>query len=158
MSTPKGTRPWNADMSQGWMDKRGYRWLWIKRGGKRVKVREHRQVMEKHLGRELQAWEIVHHRNGNTADNSLANLEVMEIGPHNLEHHVGKGRPDSFKRTMIVYAQMREEITRLRSVNADLLAALEEMLKHHHGHGCQPLNGACAHDTARAAIAKVRGD
>ena len=26
MSTPKGTKPWNAGTGQGWTDKRGYRW------------------------------------------------------------------------------------------------------------------------------------
>jgi hypothetical protein len=50
----------------------GYRRLWI--GGRRVM--EHVHVMEEHLGRRLVGLENVHHRNGITSDNRLANLEL----------------------------------------------------------------------------------
>ena len=37
---------------------------------------EHRYVMELHIGRTLHKWEQVHHKNGNTLDNSTDNLEL----------------------------------------------------------------------------------
>ena len=48
---------------------------------------EHRLVMEQHLGRPLLSAEQVHHKDGNTRNNDLDNLEVMvDIQHHKLAH------------------------------------------------------------------------
>ena len=66
----------------------GYVRLWI---SKDERVLEHRQVMEAHLGRKLARNEVVHHINGNNADNRLSNLELTtfaeDIKRHNLERN-----------------------------------------------------------------------
>lgn len=70
------------------LTKAGYIRLWISR---EERVLEHRQLMEDHLGRKLNRSEIVHHINGNNADNRLANLELTtfsdDIRRHNLARY-----------------------------------------------------------------------
>lgn len=124
MPAAKGSTPWNAGTGKGWTDQRGYRWLYVLEGGRRHARREHRVVMERSIGRALEPWEIVHHKDGNPANNDLSNLEIQEFGAHTSAHHGGGRKSRDAKRSMEAFGLMREALKREREIKADLLKAL----------------------------------
>jgi len=53
-------------------------------------VYEHRAIMENHLGRSLAQGEIVHHKDGNTSNNSIDNLLLTDRHIHMSFHKTEK--------------------------------------------------------------------
>ena len=64
-------------------------------------VREHRIVIESHLGRILLENEVIHHRNGIKDDNRLENLELFfSHNEHIKKRHKKSGIKTHFKKGM----------------------------------------------------------
>jgi hypothetical protein len=72
-------------------------------------VREHRLVVEESLGRYLLPTEVVHHKNGNTGDNRLENLELLPSNAQNLRYAWnGKQHTPETREKMVQAALLRE--------------------------------------------------
>ncbi|MDD5064961.1 MAG: HNH endonuclease [Phycisphaerae bacterium] len=72
----------NGNYKGGHINQAGYRIIY---NGKR-KILEHRYIVEKHMGRKLKNYEIVHHINGNKTDNRVENLKIVTRSTHQKEH------------------------------------------------------------------------
>src|SRR3990167_4755252 len=73
--------------SKGWtLSKKGYKYIYIGKGRKRIRVFEHRYKMEQHLKRKLLPNEVIHHVNGNKLDNDISNLQLIIKKLHDNFH------------------------------------------------------------------------
>ena len=56
----------------------------------KMRIFEHRAIMESHLGRFLRKEEIIHHINHNKLDNRIENLQITSKQEHTKIHAIGR--------------------------------------------------------------------
>ena len=72
---------------EGYLDEQGYIQVW--KGPRRT--RQHRRVFEEAIHRNLTSEEVVHHIDGDGANNSLDNLWMFESSAKHMAFHRGTG-------------------------------------------------------------------
>lgn len=93
----------------------------IKVNGKSID--EHRLIMEKHLGRKLERYEVVHHKNGIKSDNRIENLEVMTLSEHTAMHATGVVPSEETRKK---YSEIRKG-RKLRPLNEQQIENIKRM-------------------------------
>lgn len=90
-----------ANWKGGKCNHKGYFYIYSPNHPSKTKdgyVLEHRLVMEKHIGRTLLPTEVVHHINGDGADNRIQNLMLFSSpGTHAMSEHVFRNKFGKFE-------------------------------------------------------------
>ena len=91
-------------------------------------VYEHRYVMSNHLGRWITTEEVVHHKDGNKANNRIDNLELTNLRDHAILHALERGctytsvHCSYCKKVFIIKGSKKAESRKFCSLSCDRLS------------------------------------
>jgi hypothetical protein len=101
-----------------WTNQRGYidGIIWID-AETRIRVKQHRFIMQGILGRPLLDSEDVHHKDGNKANNAIENLEVIDHGKHSTLSNNSRTHAKGYKMNL---TDNEREARSLRAISMKL--------------------------------------
>lgn len=125
-ATPRGEKHpcWNGGRT---LDKHGYVLVHATdhpHASRSGRIREHRLVMEKAIGRILEKHEVVHHLNSDTQDNRPENLELFSSNAQHLQETI-KGRCPKWTPGGLLRIQAGLDKIRLHLDEADVRRLIE---------------------------------
>lgn len=108
-----GKNPWNKKPVSKWINRKGYVEcrIWVD-DKTQIRVKEHRYVMEQHIGRKLLSNEDVHHKDGNKQNNHISNLEIIYHGDHSTKSNNSREYKHGYK------LKLTEEQRKIKSENS----------------------------------------
>jgi hypothetical protein len=84
------------------------RWYAVRKGN----IRMHRVIMERELGRILEAWEKIDHKNGNGLDNRVDNLRIVNSKQNGQNQQLqGRSKTSQYKGVSFAKTKWRAYIT-----------------------------------------------
>lgn len=89
--------------------KNGYEWAIFKY----VHIGWHRVIMMRHIGRRLERWEQVHHKNRNKSDNSIENLELT---PHGHNYVIIGVLESEIRKLKLENNKLKEELDFMKTI------------------------------------------
>ena len=81
-----------------------------------MRVKQHRLVMERIIGRVLLPSESVHHINGDKSDNRPENLQLMQHGKHTAFHNLNRQYKKGYK-MKLTKKQRKDRSDRAKAMN-----------------------------------------
>lgn len=97
-----------------WTNQKGYIEGRVTDQGTTRRVKKHRLIMEKHLGRRLEAWEDVHHKDEVKTNNEIDNLQIKSHGEHTRDHFKGRAGNNKGRRLNLSDAERQARSERMR--------------------------------------------
>ena len=100
-------------------------------------IDEHRYIMQEHLGRKLERWEVVHHINENKKDNDIDNLELMTLSEHSRQHMSGNITSERTKEKLRYTRKLKGSEQSNAKLNEKMVIYIKCLLEN--GCGCREL-------------------
>lgn len=93
----------------------GYLTYRVNVNGVRRRFKHARIVLQLHLGKYLESWELVCHKDGDRRNDAIENLEVLNRAQFNVKCHISGKKPKGWKPANTTKPEVIERINQIAS-------------------------------------------